>query len=206
MLTRLTAILLIAAPFAISQSTRPLSGRVVDATGQGIGGVAVEAVPFKGDKLATVTAADGTYTFDGLIPGRYLVNVRKSDFEGAILFTEIIAGETARLNTTLRQFGPGEPQRVRVGGNVQARNLTTKVQPAYPREAKQQGIQGTVALNVVISREGKPDMITLVSSPDPSLTAASVEAVRQWEWRPTLLNGNPVEVMTRVDVNFTLSQ
>lgn len=96
------------------------------------------------------------------------------------------------------------PQRIRVGGNVQAMNLVEKVTPAYPPEAKEQRIQGTVRLTATIGKDGHVMNLDVVSG-DPILAKAAMEAVQQWVYKPTLLNGNPVEVITQIDVNFTLS-
>jgi TonB family protein len=83
-------------------------------------------------------------------------------------------------------------------------NLVTKVQPIYPKAAKMAGVQGVVLLETVISKEGEPLDIRVISSPNDDLTQSSLEAVRQWRYRPTLLNGNPVEIVTDVNVNYTL--
>jgi protein TonB len=100
--------------------------------------------------------------------------------------------------------GPA-PQRIRVGNTVQGRNLITKVEPIYPPLAMQARIQGLVRFNVVIGKDGRVANMQLVSG-HPLLVAAAQDAVRQWVYKPTLLNGEPVEVVTQVDVNFTLSQ
>jgi protein TonB len=97
------------------------------------------------------------------------------------------------------------PQRIRVGGNVQASNLVTKVTPAYPALAKQARVQGTVSYMATINRDGTIQNLELISG-HPLLAEAATEAVKQWVYKPTLLNGNPVEVVTQIDVNFTLSQ
>lgn len=97
------------------------------------------------------------------------------------------------------------PQKIRVGGAVQAQNIISKVAPVYPPEAKQAGTQGTVQLSVVVGTDGKVESLNALSGPDV-LVQAAVEAVKQWVYKPTLLNGQPVEVLTTVDVNFTLSQ
>ena len=96
-------------------------------------------------------------------------------------------------------------QVIRVGGNVQAANLTRKITPVYPAEAKANRIQGVVRLGVRIDRDGHVSDVTVLSG-DPTLTYAAVEAVKQWLYRPTFLNGLPVEVLTEVNVNFTLLQ
>jgi TonB family protein len=96
------------------------------------------------------------------------------------------------------------PQRVRVSSGVaQQRLLLSKVQPQYPQDAKDQHIQGVVVLQVIIDKEGNVAHIQLISG-HPELAPAALEAVKQWKYRPYLLNGTPVEVDTQVQVNFTL--
>jgi TonB family protein len=107
---------------------------------------------------------------------------------------------------TLYSAGPAEsPKRIRVGGNVEAANIVQKVTPIYPADAKANRIQGSVRFTVIIGKDGRVQNLTLVSG-DPVLAQAAKEAVQQWIYKPTLLNGDPVEVVTQVDVNFTLSQ
>ena len=100
---------------------------------------------------------------------------------------------------------PVTPQRIRVGGNVSAANLIRGPKPTYPPLAKQARIQGVVKLNAVIGKDGTIQNLTVVSG-HPLLVQAALEAVKQWLYKPTLLNGEPVEVITTIDVNFTLSQ
>jgi protein TonB len=99
-----------------------------------------------------------------------------------------------------------QPKKIRVGGQVAQNNLFRKVQPLYPAAAKAARIQGTVELEAVISKDGVPSELRVVSSPNDDLSASSLEAVRQWRYRPTLLNGNPVNIVTTVIVNYSLSQ
>jgi protein TonB len=95
--------------------------------------------------------------------------------------------------------------RIRLGGNVAKSQLKHKVQPAYPQEARDNRIQGTVRLQAVLSTAGKVQQLELVSG-DPVLAKAALEAGRQWEYKPTPLNGEPVEVDTTIDVIFSLVQ
>jgi TonB family protein len=95
--------------------------------------------------------------------------------------------------------------RIRVGGNVQQAKLLVKVQPVYPAEAKAQGIEGQVRLQAILGKEGKVENLQVLSG-DSLLAAAALDAVRQWQYETTLLNGNPVEVVTEIDVNFTLAK
>ena len=99
---------------------------------------------------------------------------------------------------------PKNPDRIRVGGNVIAANLLKKISPVYPPLAKQARVQGTVRFTAIIGRDGAIQNLQLVSG-HPLLVPAATEAVKQWVYRPTMLNGEPVEVITQIDVNFTLS-
>jgi protein TonB len=96
------------------------------------------------------------------------------------------------------------PQRVRVSQGVTQGLLIRKIQPAYPPLARQARIQGSVLLQAEISREGTIVNLRLVSG-HPMLAPAALEAVKQWRYRPYILNGEPVEVETQITVNFTLS-
>jgi len=96
------------------------------------------------------------------------------------------------------------PQRVRVSQGVSTGLLIKKVTPNYPQLAKQARIQGTVVLQAEISKEGTIQNLQLISG-HPMLAPAAIEAVKQWRYKPYLLNGEPVAVETQVVVNFSLS-
>ena len=96
------------------------------------------------------------------------------------------------------------PQRIRVGGNVQAAMAIRAPKPTYPQLAKQARISGTVRLNAIIGKDGTIQDLKAASG-HPLLVPAALDAVKQWLYKPTLLNGEPVEVVTVIDVNFTLS-
>lgn len=83
-------------------------------------------------------------------------------------------------------------------------NLIRKVQPIYPALARSARIQGVVSLQAVISKEGTIENLRVLSG-HPMLTAAAIDAVRQWRYRPYVLNGTPVEVETQITVNFSLA-
>jgi periplasmic protein TonB len=96
------------------------------------------------------------------------------------------------------------PQRVRVSQGVTQGLLIRKVQPTYPPLARQARIQGSVLLQAEISRTGDIENLRLISG-HPMLAPAAIEAVKQWKYKPYILNGEPVEVETQITVNFTLS-
>ncbi len=92
-----------------------------------------------------------------------------------------------------------------VGGDVQAAKLLKRVMPVYPALARQVRVSGTVRLIGIIAKDGTIQQLQ-VASGHPLLIPAAVEAVRQWIYTPTLLNGQAVEVIAPIDVIFTLSQ
>ena len=96
------------------------------------------------------------------------------------------------------------PQRVRVSQGVSQGLLIHKVQPAYPPLARQARIQGTVVLQALIGKDGAIQNLHVVSG-HPMLTGAALDAVKQWRYKPYYLNGEPVEVETTINVNFTLA-
>jgi protein TonB len=100
---------------------------------------------------------------------------------------------------------PPPPKRITIGGNVQQAKLVRQPKPVYPPLAKQARISGVVHLAAVISANGTIQDLKVISG-HPLLIPAALEAVKQWVYQPTLLNGEPVEVQTQIDVNFTLSQ
>jgi periplasmic protein TonB len=95
--------------------------------------------------------------------------------------------------------------RIRQGGAVTAASLINRVQPNYPPLARQTRISGTVRLHAIISKDGTVQQLEVLSG-HPLLVQAALDAVRQWRYRPTTLNGEPVEVDTTIDVIFSLNQ
>jgi TonB family protein len=111
------------------------------------------------------------------------------------------AAEQRKIADGLR--GNPVPKRIRVGGQVMQAKLGSQARPHYPPEAKAAHVQGTVRLNVLIGRNGAVKDIEVVSG-DSTLSEAAIKAVWKWRYQPTLLNGQPVEVVTEIDVNFNL--
>jgi len=92
---------------------------------------------------------------------------------------------------------------IRVGGNVELANLIFQAKPEYPPIARQARVQGAVVMEATISKDGSVVDLRVVSG-NPLLNEAAIAAVRQWRYKPTLLNGEPVEVITTITINFAL--
>ncbi len=178
--------------------------------------------PDTNTKLETTTSPDGKFIFEPLPAGQYILRVQKPGF--ATLFREFNVKEDSKVDRGLTltlgavqeqvnvaaQGTPAAPSEsspskpIRVGGAVEQANLVVKIQPIYPAAAKAAAIQGKVLFEMVISKDGVPLDIRVLSSPDDDLTQSALDAVRQWRYKPTLLNGQPVEIVTDVVVNYTL--
>lgn len=92
-----------------------------------------------------------------------------------------------------------------MASDIEASQLIRKVQPAYPVIAKETRVQGVVEFTAVISKTGTIENLQLIRG-HPLLVTAARDAILQWRYKPTLLNGEPVEVITNIVVNFTLNQ
>jgi TonB family protein len=212
-----------------------LAGIITDPTGARIPGCAVSIRNLDGSnqELTRVNPA-GEYQFAAIPPGRYVVEVRAAGFKLATTEIVVTAGTAARADVamtigsmsetvTVRGSRPanapapaqsmaraagtpqGSPQRIPIGGNVQAARLISQVKPVYPDDLKVQGITGTVMIQMIISATGEPlNPQVLNTTVDPRLAQAAMDAVSQWRYSPALLNGQPVEVPTKVDVTFEL--
>jgi periplasmic protein TonB len=83
-------------------------------------------------------------------------------------------------------------------------NLVHRVQPQYPQIARMAGVRGAVQLRAIVGKTGVIENLTIIGGP-PMLVAAAIDAVKQWRYRPYMLNGEPIEVETEITVNFTLA-
>jgi protein TonB len=94
---------------------------------------------------------------------------------------------------------------INVGGNVESAMIVRKVAPHYPPAAKAAGVQGVVHLSATIGTDGTVQQLDVLDGP-AELIQAATDAVKQWVYKPTLLNSNPVQVQTTIDINFTLNK
>jgi len=92
-----------------------------------------------------------------------------------------------------------------VGGNVQGAMIIRKTPPIYPQLAKSARVSGVVHLAAIIAKDGTIQELHSLGGP-ALLIQAAMDAVKTWVYKPTMLNGEPVQVETTIDVNFTLNQ
>ena len=149
--------------------------------------------PFRQTNL--VLTADAPLAFDPTL-----------EIGGVVENVEVVATSPNRRPPSVPPSAE-QPRRTRIGGNVQATKLISQVKPMYPENAQRGGIEGTVLLHAVIATDGSLLSIGVTNTlADPELAAAAIDAVKQWRYQPTLLNGEPVEVVTTISVNYRLSR
>jgi TonB family protein len=173
------------------------------------------------------SGADGEFSLDNIPDGTYDISISSPGFakqeHQGVLFESAKAkpmGMTLDIGVIQERLqvrgdepaaGVAQPsvppQRIRVGGNVQAANLIKKITPIYPAGAKFDRVEGTVIMKAVIGKDGSILSLEQINKQvDTRLAEAALDSVKQWLYKPTLLNGNPVEVVTEIEVNFTLSR
>lgn len=163
------------------------------------------ATPLKIPKMVAVVQQDVNVAREESITG--LVGIVPGSVPGGtgeIPFGLIPAGPPPPPAPT-RDAAKSKQIRVRVGGQVEAAKLIFQVKPEYPPLAKMARIQGTVRLEAVIGTDGKIQNLRVLGG-HPLLVKAAMDTVGRWRYQPTLLNGEPVEVLTEIDVNFTLGE
>ena len=112
--------------------------------------------------------------------------------------------ESSELSTTNPIPSSGAPHRVRVSAEISQALLTRKVVPIYPSLARQAHVQGEVVVDADISKDGAVETLRTLSG-HPLLVPAAIDAVKQWHYKPYLLNGEPIPVETQITVDFTLT-
>jgi len=122
-------------------------------------------------------------------------------FSGA---RNLVAGGLGPATTSMPILAPPPAARPPRISHMMEGNLIHRVQPEYPQLARQARIQGPVILRAIINRDGRIENLQVLSG-HPMLVQAAIDAVRQWRYRPYLLNDQAVEVETQITVNFTLS-
>ena len=200
----------------------PLTGTVYDVTGAVLPGVALTLDDAAENRLTATTDRDGRFSFGSVASGRYVVG---SKLPGFMSLAQDVRLESARNwelsltipvgtlqeTVTVRDQRPANaPARadrapVKIGGNIKPPRKLVDVRPVYPQAMRDAGLEGVVSLTALIDVEGRVVSVRVIGSPaHPDLGKAAADAVRQWQFSPTLLNGEAVEVLMNVQVGFSL--
>src|SRR5437660_1409421 len=199
-----------ACPNATIVMTNHKAGTVDMTTSDAEGNFVFKALPAGEYEMKVLKPGFKTYLAPQVVlePGRDLAMTAKLQMgvlEDTVDVQAEYRGQPYAMKTMPSTETTAEPKRIRIGGNVEFSKLITKVQPIYPASAKAAGVQGTVLLHAIVSKDGRPLALQVLNSQvNPDLARAAVEAVSQWRYEPTLLNGEPVEIDTIIQVNFKL--
>ena len=229
----LTAALLLAVaiPIAALRATQSapatLSGSVYDTSGAVMPGVELTLEDAQQSKSTVTTDPAGRFQFPGVAPGRYVIaaslagfrplrnefELRASgDWDRAITLQvgtlqETITVRESRVAAPRQPSQPQGAKPIRVGGNIRAPRKEVDVKPTYPASMREAGREGVVPLEALIGIDGTVTSVRVLSAQvHPDFAIAAVDAVRQWIFTPTLLNGKPVEVVMTVSVTFNLGE
>jgi len=204
------------------------SGSIHDPSGTGVANATIVMTNHGANTVdMTVSDRDGNFSFKPLPAGNYELQVLKPgfkayrmtvvtleagrDFSGSFnlevgqITEHVVVVPAGSATAPAAEPAESKPSRIRLGGSVQAAKILSRVQPVYPESAKSAGAQGTVVLHAVVGKDGRLLSLHVLNSQiDPDLARSAVEAVSQWRYTPTLLNGEPIEIDTSIEVVFSL--
>ena len=226
----LASLLCAAAASAVTMQARqsgpaPLSGTVYDPSGAVLPGVVLTLRDANGADQTATTTASGRFEFPVVAPGHYRLRTSlpgfrtldtqfdlrdPRDWDRPIMLQVGSLQETVNVSATRVAAGPYTTppgaQPVRVGGNIRAPRKLVDVRPVYPPEMRAAGREGIVSLEAIVRGDGTVGSVrVLTAEVHPDFAIAAADAVRQWRFSPTLLNGSPVDVVMNVSIAFKLS-
>lgn len=202
-----------------------VSGVVYDSSGGVLPAVEMALEDEGGAKFSAVTDAAGHFEFGPLDPGPYRLQASLAGFRTLRLSLTLAPGRrwnsavtmnlgtlqetitvTARRPSATRQPAPAAATPARVGGNIKQPRKVLDVRPVYPESLREAGLEGTVRIEALIGVDGIVVSARPVSADvHPAFLKAAIEAVQQWRFTGTQLNGAPVEVAMEVSIRFGLS-
>jgi TonB family protein len=215
-----------AATFRLSAqgSPLPLSGTVYDTTGAVLPQAAVTIEDAQSARRTVTSDSTGRFEFDAVPPGRYVLETNLLGFQPLRYQIELrqardwertLTMQVGTLEENIRvtaQRPPsavtpsGSGRRLEVGGNIKVPHKLVDVKPIYPESMRETGQEGLVTLQAIIGVDGSvASASVLTTQVHPDFANAAIDAVRQWRFSPTLLNGVPIEVSMKVTVVFSLN-
>lgn len=206
----------------------PLAGTIYDVTGGALPGVTVALVDANQNRWVATSGVSGRFELPTVGPGKYVLEVTlpgfralrqefelraPRDWDRAVTLQVGDLQETVHIRASRGDAPPAQPpfasgaKPVRIGGSIQAPRKEVHVNPVYPAAMREAGRTGIVPVEAIILRDGTVSSVRVVSAQvHPDFAIAAVDAVRQWRFTPTLLNGRPVEVVMTVSVRFDLEE
>jgi TonB family protein len=213
------------AAFRVAQpGPLPLTGVVYDSSGGVLPGVSLTLEDERQNKWQSTSDASGKFEFGPVGPGSYTLEAAIAGFRSLQQTLALDATSdwsravtlqvgTVRESIVVREARPkprassesAAPAPVRVGGNIKPPTKTRDVRPVYPKSMREAGREGRVPLEAIIGRDGTVLSVRVATAQvHPDFAQAAIDAVQQWQFTPTLLNGKPVEVMMAVTIEFEL--
>jgi len=179
-------------------------------------GAASTAMTDAAGRFQFPSVAPGTYSLEAAIPGFRTLR-QNIELRNVQDWDRVITLQVGQLSETVVVSAPrgaapagtsqAQPTRIKVGGNIRAPRKLVNVNPLYPDSMRDAGREAAVSLDAVIGTDGSVTSVRVISADiHPDFAIAAAEAVRQWKFDPTLLNGVPVEVQMTVTVEFRLTQ
>ena len=223
LLSAQVAVALWQVPAAVQVGPGSIEGYVSDASGGVLPGVTIQVSSPGAPGQTVISNASGRFAVRQLVPGRYevglslpgfhtsrgAVNVRAGN-ASAVTFQLAIGSLSESLMVQASAPAPAQPPAppptgpqtpIRVGGSIQEPRKVLNVQPIYPAAAAAAGAEGDVVIEAVIGRDGAVTSARVLQGV-PLLNIPALDAVRQWKYTPTRLNGQPVDVMVTVTISF----
>ena len=215
---------LLSGPFGIQLAmSQSIEGTAFDTSGAVVPGARVMLMVDYVKKAETVTDERGHFSFSGLTPGMYFVQIKQPRFSLSQHHVVVNAGQTSKVYMVLKPGlmddavevqsgikapGPGsakaQPYTPLVGGNIDLPQVLSPPRPRYPEKAAQAGVRGTVVLYARINLDGTVEVLTVLASPDSELEAEVRRTAAGMRYTPMKLNGKPVEC--EIELRFDFQQ
>jgi TonB family protein len=201
----------------------PFSGVVYDPSGGVLPEAALTLEDERQNKWQTTSDSTGRFEFPSVSAGKYVLEASLAGFRSLRQELELTASRdwtravtlqvgNVRESITVREKRSKAPRQepagavpVRVGGNIRPPTKTRDVKPVYPASMREAGREGSVPLEAIIGRDGAVLSVRVATAQvHPDFAQAAIDAVQQWQFTPTMLNGKPVEVVMTVTIQFEL--